>query len=55
MEAYLSDFLSGPVAADTIDGTLYAIPSSTDAQFLYYRQRFAREVRLRAARDLGRT
>ena len=38
MEAYLSDFLQGPVEADTIDGTLYAIPSSTDAQFLYYRQ-----------------
>ena len=38
LEAYLSDFLNGPVAADTIDGTLYAIPSSTDAQFLYYRE-----------------
>lgn len=38
MEAYLSDFLTGPVEADTIDGTLYAIPAYTDAQFLYYRQ-----------------
>ncbi len=37
-EAYLSDFLSGPVAADTVGGTLYAVPSSTDAQFLYYRE-----------------
>ena len=34
---YLSDFLEGPVNADTVDGTLYAIPAYTDAQFLYYR------------------
>ena len=38
MEAYLADFLAGPIKADTIGGVLYAIPSSTDAQFLYYRQ-----------------
>ena len=36
-EEYLADFLEGPVEADTIDGTLYAIPAYTDAQFLYYR------------------
>ncbi len=36
-DAYLSEFLAGPVAADTVDGTLYAIPAYTDAQFLYYR------------------
>ena len=34
---YLSDFLEGPVDADTVDGTLYAVPAYTDAQFLYYR------------------
>ena len=34
---YLADFLEGPVNADTVDGTLYAIPAYTDAQFLYYR------------------
>ena len=34
---YLDGFLEGPVNADTIDGTLYAIPAYTDAQFLYYR------------------
>ena len=36
-EEYLADFLEGPVNADTIDDTLYAIPAYTDAQFLYYR------------------
>ena len=34
---YLGEFLEGPVSADTVDGTLYAIPAYTDAQFLYYR------------------
>jgi len=37
MEAYLGEFLAGPVAADTVDGTLYALPAYTDAMFLYYR------------------
>lgn len=37
-QEFLADFLEGPVAADTIDGTLYAIPMYTDAQFLYYRK-----------------
>ncbi len=37
MMAYLEAFLPGPVEADLIDGTLYALPSYTDAQFLYYR------------------
>ena len=37
-DAYLADFLEGPVNADTVDGTLYAIPAYLDAQFLYYRQ-----------------
>lgn len=37
MNAYLSNFLAGSVQADTIDGVLYAVPSYTDAQFLYYR------------------
>ena len=34
----LEDFLPGPVEADLIDGTLWALPAYTDAQFLYYRQ-----------------
>ena len=34
----LDQFLPGPVQADFIDGTLYAVPSYTDAQFLYYRK-----------------
>src|SRR5690554_2124671 len=33
MEAYLGEFLAGPVAADTVDGTLYALPAYTDAMF----------------------
>ena len=37
MQEYLDAFLDGPVTADTVDGTLYAIPAYTDAQFLYYR------------------
>lgn len=37
MESYLADFLEGPINANTIDGTLYALPAFTDAQFLYYR------------------
>lgn len=37
MQAFLEDFLSGPVEANTIDGTLYALPAFTDAHFLYYR------------------
>lgn len=37
MMDYLDDFLPGPVSANLIDGTLYALPSYTDAQFLYYR------------------
>ena len=37
MQEYLGAFLDGPVNADTVDGTLYAIPAYTDAQFLYYR------------------
>lgn len=37
MMEYLEAFLPGPVNADLIDGTLYALPSYTDAQFLYYR------------------
>ncbi len=37
MMAFLEDFLPGPVQANLIDGTLWALPSYTDAQFLYYR------------------
>lgn len=37
MMEYLDAFLPGPVNANLIDGTLYALPSYTDAQFLYYR------------------
>jgi multiple sugar transport system substrate-binding protein len=37
MMAYLDQFLPGPVDANLIDGILYALPSYTDAQFLYYR------------------
>ncbi len=37
MMAYLEDFLPGPIEANLIDGTLYALPAFTDAQFLYYR------------------
>jgi multiple sugar transport system substrate-binding protein len=37
MQDFLGEFLEGPVNADTVDGTLYAIPAYTDAQFLYYR------------------
>ena len=37
MMEYLDAFLPGPVSANLIDGTLYALPSYTDAQFLYYR------------------
>ena len=37
MMEYLDAFLPGPVEANLIDGTLYALPSYTDAQFLYYR------------------
>jgi multiple sugar transport system substrate-binding protein len=35
--AYLDDILPGPIEANLIDGTLYALPAFTDAQFLYYR------------------
>ena len=38
MMSALQDFLPGPVEADLIDGTLWALPAYTDAQFLYYRQ-----------------
>ncbi len=38
MMSALEDFLPGPVEADLIDGTLWALPAYTDAQFLYYRQ-----------------
>ena len=34
---YLAQFLPGVVAANTVDGQLYALPGYTDAQFLYYR------------------
>ena len=37
MMDYLADFLPGPIEANLIDGTLYALPAFTDAQFLYYR------------------
>jgi multiple sugar transport system substrate-binding protein len=37
MMEYLEDFLPGPIEANLIDGTLYALPAFTDAQFLYYR------------------
>ncbi|MEM6429438.1 MAG: ABC transporter substrate-binding protein [Deinococcota bacterium] len=37
MMSFLDQFLPGPVDADVVDGTLYALPSYTDAQFLYYR------------------
>ena len=37
MMTYLEDFLPGPIEANLIDGTLYALPAFTDAQFLYYR------------------
>ncbi|CAN5525944.1 ABC transporter substrate-binding protein [soil metagenome] len=37
MMDYLEAFLPGPVEAGMIDGTLYALPAFTDAQFLYYR------------------
>jgi multiple sugar transport system substrate-binding protein len=37
MMAYLEAFLPGPIEANLIDGTLYALPAFTDAQFLYYR------------------
>ncbi|MDZ7799163.1 MAG: extracellular solute-binding protein [Trueperaceae bacterium] len=37
MMDYLDAFLPGPVEANLIDGTLYALPSYTDAQFLYDR------------------
>jgi multiple sugar transport system substrate-binding protein len=37
MMAYLEDFLPGPIEANLIDGTLYALPAFTDAQLLYYR------------------
>jgi multiple sugar transport system substrate-binding protein len=37
MMAYLADFLPGPIEANLIDGTLYALPAFTDSQFLYYR------------------
>lgn len=37
MQEYLADFLPGPIEANLIDGTLYALPAFTDAQFLYYR------------------
>jgi multiple sugar transport system substrate-binding protein len=37
MLAHLEDFLPGPIEANLIDGTLYALPAFTDAQFLYYR------------------
>ncbi len=36
-DEYLGEFLDGPVAADTVDGTLYALPAYTDSMFLYYR------------------
>ncbi len=38
MMAALDDFLPGPINADLIDGTLWAMPAYTDAQFLYYRK-----------------
>lgn len=38
LEAALADFLPGPIEADLIDGTLWAMPAYTDAQFLYYRK-----------------
>jgi multiple sugar transport system substrate-binding protein len=38
MMAYLEAFLPGPIQANLIDGTLYALPAFTDAQFLYYRK-----------------
>ncbi|UCH24329.1 MAG: ABC transporter substrate-binding protein [Trueperaceae bacterium] len=38
LQALLEEFLPGPVEADYIDGTLWAMPAYTDAQFLYYRK-----------------
>ena len=53
-DAYLSDFLQGPVEADTIDGTLYAIPAYTDAQFLYYRSDLLEKYGFAPPHNLGR-
>lgn len=36
-DEFLEPFLDGVVASNTVDGTLYALPGWTDAQFLYYR------------------
>jgi multiple sugar transport system substrate-binding protein len=36
-DEFLEPFLEGVVSANTVDGTLYALPGWTDAQFLYYR------------------
>ncbi len=35
---FVSGYLPGPIKADTIDGKLWALPATTDTQFLYYRK-----------------
>jgi multiple sugar transport system substrate-binding protein len=37
-KAFLSGYVPGPVTADTINNELWALPATTDTQFLYYRK-----------------
>lgn len=37
-QEFLSGFLPGPINADKINGQIWALPATTDTQFLYYRK-----------------
>jgi multiple sugar transport system substrate-binding protein len=48
--AYLDGYVPGPVQADVVNDKLYALPGTTDTQFLYYRKDLLAKYNLKVPR-----